>query len=100
MKKYSDDQIIHYGKKGMRWGIRNSERSNYPRAKKKIRALSDIELIEKANRKKLENEYIREVKGYSSSRGKKIIGRIGKKILDRTIDETLNYGTKKIRKKI
>lgn len=73
----SEDELAHYGKKGMKWGVRksgstSSSKSSAP-AKPKAKDLSDDELKSHINRIKLEKEYTKLSKP-EVSRGRKIVG--------------------------
>lgn len=55
-----EDELAHYGKKGMRWGRRkkrNSSDGSSEPAKPHVKSMSDDELKSAINRLKLEKEY-------------------------------------------
>lgn len=70
-----DDFLEHYGKKGMRWGVRNARSSTSSGKSKKgpnVKNMSDQELRDVVKRMQLEQQYSSLTKGSSSSRNKRI----------------------------
>lgn len=75
--KLEDDELAHYGTKGMRWDVKKGESSSATKAaqpaKPKAKNLTDDELKTHINRIKLEKEYTKLIKP-EVSRGRKIVG--------------------------
>lgn len=71
-------ELMHYGIKGMRWGVRRKRTSHedYQKAhnKKSVREMSDKELRERNNRLQMEQQYAQLTK--KKNRGKKIVATI------------------------
>lgn len=75
--KLKDDELAHYGKKGMRWG-KSSAKSKAKAealARPKAEDLNDSDLKSAINRLKMEKEY-RQLTAPEVSRGRKIVGDI------------------------
>lgn len=98
-----EEYLIHYGVKGMKWGVRKKRNS--------ISGMSDAELQKKINRMNLENQYknLTSKKKPKSNKGKKtLIGGIavgvispllisnGKKIIAPLINTAGDIGAKAV----
>ena len=68
-------ELMHYGIKGMRWGVRKKRtyHEDYQKAhsKKSVREMSDKELRERNNRLQMEQQYAQMTK--KKNRGAKVI---------------------------
>lgn len=104
----TEDELAHYGKAGMKWGVRKgvatsgrTAASTTP-AKPKAKDLSDDELKTHINRLKLEKEYTK-LSAPEINRGRKIVGDllldVGKKqaadYLNREIGKAIAIGAAK-----
>ena len=105
-----NDVLMHFGVKGMRWGVRNAESKNriardesedYSSTKKlrkqPVSTLSNSELRKVNERIQLEQTYKQLTskdisKGWSVS--KKLLGRVGNKIFDAVVQAGVNEGIK------
>lgn len=60
--------LEHYGKKGMKWGVRKDRKSGKGKSAKQIaKTLTDAELKKRVNRLNMEKQYVDLVKGAPSS---------------------------------
>lgn len=68
-------ELMHYGVKGMRWGVRRKRTSHedYQKAhsRKSVREMSDKELRERNNRLQMEQQYAQLTK--KKNRGKQVV---------------------------
>lgn len=97
--KLEDDELAHYGTKGMKWGARKGESSSSSSsapAKPKAKDLTDDELKTHINRIKLEKEYTKLSKP-EVSRGRKIVGEL---LLDVGKQQAKDYLNREIGKAI
>lgn len=74
MNNNSEDFLAHYGKLGMKWGVRRSAENQAVRTLRKQRAssLSDTELKQAINRMSLEKKY-RELNPKGMSKANKVV---------------------------
>ena len=110
------DDVEHYGVKGMKWGVRKQRpssgrkrpssgpraktgsQSNAPKAKpkkKSVKSMTDEEIRKKIQRLELEKR-LRDLTPDDRSRGKRIISRIGDKVMNNAIDTVGNNAGKLI----
>lgn len=85
-----DNFLEHYGKKGMRWGVRKSGGSSKTAKKKSStkpdpKKLSDDDLRKAVNRMQLEKQYTSLVNGSSSKKGSAFAKEIGKNVVKTAI---------------
>ncbi len=76
---FPDDQLMHYGVKGMRWGKRRSKKQLAKSRKKKVKSMTDDELKSRIARLELENKYMKlnnSAASQYSSKGKELAGKI------------------------
>lgn len=101
----SDDELAHYGKKGMRWGKRtkrSSERksanADKAAARAKTKTMSNDELKQAIDRLKLEKEY-KQLNAHEISAGQKlaleILRDVGKQTAKNYVTGTIQELTKK-----
>lgn len=67
-----EDYLMHYGVKGMKWGVRKK--------REKISDLSDVELQKRINRKNLENQY-KNLTKKKTPKALKAVGSIGTAVI-------------------
>jgi hypothetical protein len=101
----SDDELAHYGKKGMRWGKRNKRSSERKQgnteraaARAKTKEMSNEDLKKAIDRLKLEKEY-KQLNAHEISAGQKlaleILRDVGKQTAKNYISGTIQELTKK-----
>lgn len=92
-------ELMHYGIKGMRWGVRrkrtNHEDYQKAHSRKSIRDMSDKELRERNNRLQMEQQYAQLTK--KKNRGKQVVtaviaGAATLKALDSAYKTYTKYG--------
>ena len=103
-----DDVLMHFGVKGMRWGVRNAESKkriareeseDYSSTKKlrkqPVSTLSNSELKKINERIQLEQTY-KQLTAKDVSKGRsastKLLGRVGNKIFDSVVQAGVNEG--------
>ena len=98
-----DNELKHYGVKGMKWGVRRASRRRPPSAdhvrakelkKKKLSQLSNAELKELNNRMNLESQY-KNLKRQNVSAGRKFIQDVVRETAKNTASEYARKYTKK-----
>lgn len=76
----TEDFIEHYGKKGMKWGVRNKTRQSGgkpPSHKQKAKSLSDEDLRRAVNRMQMERQFISLSNDSKTSKGSTFVKNIG-----------------------
>lgn len=105
----TEDELAHYGTKGMRWGKRKSQSSSDSESgppRPDVKKMSDDELRAAINRIKLEKEFTK-LTAPEVSRGRKIVGDMlldvgkqqAKAYLNRQVEAALKEGLKGAAKK-
>lgn len=92
--------LEHYGKKGMKWGVRKDRPSSKKSksAKQTAKTLTDTELAKRINRLNMEKQYVDLVKGSPSSvtKGRQVVtgmlASAGKKKAQALADEYVAKG--------
>lgn len=96
----SPDELAHYGKKGMKWGVRKGESNSSsgsaekPAPKPKAKDLSDDELKTHIARMKLEKEY-NTLSAKQVNKGRQIVGNL---LLDVGKKQAADYLNREIAK--
>lgn len=98
--KLKDDELAHYGKKGMRWGVRKSDSSSDSTPEKPkgpdVSKMSDDELRTAINRLKMEKEF-KKLTQPEVSMGRKIVGEL---LLDVGKTQAKNLANREVEKLI
>jgi hypothetical protein len=94
------DDILHFGIKGQKWGVRRSRKQlarNAGRSENDPRFMSDEELRSKLNRMNMEKQYKELTKAPPSiaQKGQKFVGKVLNKVVDQTATSiTKSYADK------
>lgn len=111
------NELCHYGKKGMKWGVRrgsdspikmNKRQSDRQKQNDELSKMSDAELRKHINRKKMEQEYKQLnapntsvgkqfVKSTVANAGKQVATQYTAKYMGLGIAALISYGMKKVK---